>query len=140
MLTHFAGWVTVSAWIFTVPGTIVIMANCIQGLIVFHDPSYESKVWHITLLMWGILAFAIVGNLYLRKMLNVFESLGGVCHVLFWVACIVVITTLGDRTNAKFVFTTITTGVSGWNNPVYVLTWGFWRLLVLFPCTIRYCT
>lgn len=111
------GWITVTAWIFTVPATLVIIANTIQGLIIFHDATYVPQAWHVVLLMWAILVFAIVGNLYLRRMLNVFESIGGVCHVLFWVACIVVITTLGDRTNAKFVFTSITSGISGWKNP-----------------------
>ena len=67
--------------------------------------------------MWAFLLLAMFINLYLRIILNVGETLGGVFHVLFFIAIIIIMTTLGERTSTKFVFQTLTTGISGWTNP-----------------------
>jgi amino acid transporter len=117
VLTDAAGWITLFAWIVSVAASLMIMATTTQGLIGLWDETYTAKPWHATLLMWGFLVLAIVCNLFLRKMLNVFETVGGVCHVLFFVAVIIILTTLGRRTDASFVFTTINAGISGWKDP-----------------------
>lgn len=110
------GWLTTFAWVVGCVAGPQLLAQVIQSLMTFHDPTYEPKVWQTTLLMWAILVLTIVFNLYLRTILNTMETLGGVCHILFFVASVTVLCTLGERQSAKWVFTNIISNVSGWNN------------------------
>ncbi|KAF2747794.1 amino acid transporter [Sporormia fimetaria CBS 119925] len=111
------GWITTFGWLVGTGGSLVYLAIQTQAIIAFYNPDYVPEGWQAALLMWAYLASAIVCNLYFRRILNVFETVGGVCHVLFFVACIIILTTLSERSSAKYVFTTLTTGVTGWNNP-----------------------
>lgn len=67
--------------------------------------------------MWALISAALFCNLFLRRILNVFETLGGVCHILFFVVIVVILTTLAERSSSDFVFNTLTYDLSGWSNP-----------------------
>lgn len=67
--------------------------------------------------MIAFLAVSFITNLYCRKLLGPLEILGGVCHVLFFIVVIVVLTTTAQRSTASFVFKTLISDLSGWNNP-----------------------
>lgn len=108
---------TTFAWIIGASASGSILATNLQGVVAFLVPTYEPKVWHQTFIMWGFLLLALCINVFLRSILNIGETLGGVFHVLFFIACIIVMTTLGERTGSKFVFQTLTTEISGWTNP-----------------------
>lgn len=111
------GWITVFAWIVNVAPVLSMLAQTVQGLIQFYSDSYVAERWHTTLLMIAFLAASILCNLYLRRILAILETLGGICHVLFFVVTIVILTTMARRSTPSFVFKTLISDVSGWNNP-----------------------
>ncbi|KAF2744451.1 amino acid transporter [Sporormia fimetaria CBS 119925] len=111
------GWITTFAWLVAPSGGLAFVASQTQSIISFYNESYVPTGWQTALLMWAYLLAAIITNLYFRKILNVFETAGGVCHVLFFIACIAILTTLAERSSASFVSTTLTTGRTGWANP-----------------------
>lgn len=125
------GWITTFAWIVTSAPTLMVHATCVQALIGFYNESYVPKAWETTLLMWAVLLVAILFNFYLRKILNTLETLGGICHVLFFVACIIILVTLGEKKPTSYVFKEVVTGVSGWNNPFACFNIGL--LIPLLP-------
>lgn len=110
---------------------LVSPASILQGIVVFWNPSYTAPTWHTTLIMWALLACAIFCNLFLRRVLNVLETLGGIFHLVAWVAIIAILTTLGRRSTTEFVFTKLVSDVSGWNNPGICFNLGL--LTVLLP-------
>lgn len=99
----------------------------------FWDPSYEMPRWHATLMMIGFTVLTLLLNLFLRRIFNVLETLGGVFHVLFFVAIIAIMATLGERSSPEFVFTELVSGVSGWTNPGVCFNIGL--LTTLLPLT-----
>lgn len=93
-----------------------MLSGVITALISFYNPDYKVESWHSAMIIWGFLLLALILNLYLRWVLNVLETLGGICHVLFFVAIVTTVCTLGERQSADYVFTTIISDASGWNN------------------------
>lgn len=129
----FQGWITVFAWIASVATGLIGNATIMQGIIAFWSPAYNKQTWHVTLMMWAIGLAALICNLFLRRILNTLETIGGVCHVLFFVAFIVILTTLAERSTTEFVFKTVTYNLSGWNNPGLCFNIGM--LSTLLPLT-----
>jgi hypothetical protein len=127
------GWVTVSAWIFAAAGTTANLANQLSALIIFNYPNYDPKPWHVASFMWIFILTPLVFNLCFRKLLNTFETIGGIIHIVFFVVTIVTLTTLAERSTTDFVFKTIVTGVSGWTNPG--ICFGIGLLTVVNPLT-----
>ncbi|KAF2750888.1 amino acid transporter [Sporormia fimetaria CBS 119925] len=110
------GWLTTFAWVLSCVAPLSFLALITQTLIGFWDLTYQPKPWHVTLIMWAFLVAAIVCNLFLRKILNTLETIGGICHVVFFIVIIAVLATLGGRSSPSFVFGTVVSDVSGWNN------------------------
>ncbi|KAF2252416.1 amino acid transporter, partial [Trematosphaeria pertusa] len=127
------GWVTVFAWIFNVGASLSILANMVQGLILFHKPSYEPKQWHGTLFMYAFIVVPVLCNFALRRTLNTLETIGGICHVLFFITVIAVLAVTAERSTTDFVFKTLTHDVSGWTNPG--VAWCLGLLTTVFPIT-----
>jgi choline transport protein len=71
-----------------------------------------------------------VFNLWFRQLLNTFELLGGLLHIIFFIASIITLVVLARRSTPDFVFNTLTTGQSGWTNPG--VSWGLGLLTVTF--------
>jgi hypothetical protein len=92
------------------------MANTLSGLIIFNSPDYEPKAWHSTVFLITFLIIPLVLNLYFRKIINWLETLGGVLHIIFFVAVIATLTTLSKRSTPEYVFKTLHTD-AGWENP-----------------------
>ena len=69
-------------------------------------------------------------NLWFRQLLNTFELLGGLLHIIFFIASIITLVVLAQRSTPDFVFNTLTTGQSGWTNPG--VSWGLGLLTVTF--------
>jgi len=55
--------------------------------------------------------------LWFRQLLNTFELLGRLLHIVFFIASIITLAVLAQRSSLDFVFNTLTTGHSGWTNP-----------------------
>jgi choline transport protein len=80
--------------------------------------------------MWGVIMIPFLFNLWFRQLLNVFELLGGVFHITFFIASIVTLAVLARHSTLDFVFNTLTTGQSGWTNPS--VSWGIGLLTLVF--------
>lgn len=93
-----------------------MIATAITALLALYNPSYEEKAWHQMLLIWSMLLIALIFNLVLRRLLNSLETIGGICHVLFFVAIVIVLAVMGERSPSSFVFTKMINNVSGWTN------------------------
>jgi amino acid transporter len=123
----------VFAWIVNVGGSLSVLSNMVQGLVSFHNLDYEPKGWHATMLMYAFIVVPVICNLALRRVLNTLETIGGICHVLFFIATITVLSTLAERSTTDFVFKTLTNDVSGWRNPG--VAWCLGLLTTVFPTT-----
>lgn len=111
------GWLTVFAWLVGIAPGPNILAATVTGIITFYDDTYLVKWWHTTLLTIAFLAMSVFFNLFLRRILGILETIGGVTHVLFFVITITILTTMAERSTPSFVFTTVVSGVSGWESP-----------------------
>ncbi|KAF3802564.1 Choline transport protein [Colletotrichum gloeosporioides] len=127
------GWITTAAWCFACGGPPSILANIITSLAIFNNETYEPQRWHTSLIMIGALIIPFLFNLWFRKLLDVFEILGGVLHLALFVAFIAVLVASGQRSSNDYVFKTLTSDVSGWNNSG--VSWGLGLLTVTFSVT-----
>ncbi|KAI8931379.1 hypothetical protein NX059_011712 [Plenodomus lindquistii] len=92
------------------------MSNTTSGLLIFNIADYEPKPWHSTVFLIGFLAIPLFLNLYLRRIINYLETMGGILHIVAFVAVITVLCTLGKRSTPEYVFKTLHTD-AGWENP-----------------------
>jgi choline transport protein len=67
--------------------------------------------------MWAFILIPLVANIYFRKILNFFETLGGILHVVVFIVSIITLAVMARHSTTDFVFKTLLTGVSGWTNP-----------------------
>jgi choline transport protein len=111
-------------------GPPAIIANIITALAVFNYDSYTPKGWHTMLMMWALIIVPFIFNLWFRKLLNAFETVGGLCHFGFFVISIITLAVLAERSSNEFVFETLTHGQSGWEN--LGVTWGLGLLTITF--------
>jgi choline transport protein len=126
-----SGWITVSAWVFVSAAGPAILANTVSALVIFNYPNYDPANWHTTMIMWAFIIIPLVLNIFFRKVLNTFETLGGILHIVFFIVSIIIQVTLARRSTTDFVFKTIVTDVSGWTNPG--VTFGIGLLTVVYP-------
>jgi len=130
------GWLTVFAWVVNCAGPPAIISNIITALAVFNYDTYQLKAWHTTLIMWALILVPFVFNLWFRQLLNTLELLGGLLHIIFFITSIITLVVLARRSTPDFVFNTLTTGQSGWNNPG--VCWGLGLLTVTFAVSGTY--
>jgi hypothetical protein len=95
---------------------------------VLNYPNYIFERWHGTLLVWAVMIFSFTVNVYGIKILPVIQLVGGICHVIFFVALIIPLVLLSPRSTAEFVFTeTLSNG--GWSDG---LSWCIGLLTVTY--------
>ncbi|KAL5381822.1 hypothetical protein DPSP01_007005 [Paraphaeosphaeria sporulosa] len=126
------GWITVFAWICSCTSNPALISNIITGLVIFNNPDYVPKQWHTTLLMWAITSLPFFANFYFRKLLNPFEAIGALLHVIFFIVSIITLVVLAPRSSPDYVFKTLTHD-SGWEQPV--VAFGIGLLTVAYPLT-----
>lgn len=127
------GWLTVFAWICTCTANPAIISNIVLSLTTFNNPGYEPQRWHSTLVMWAVTVFPLVGNLWLPKLITVMEMIGAIVHVTFFLASIITLSVMAEKSSLSYVFQTLTHDASGWSNQV--VAWGLGILTVTFPLT-----
>lgn len=113
----------------------MILANLVQGLMIFNDENYAPQRWHATLMMWAFIVVPVVCNLWLRRVLYTVEMLGAICHGVFFIATITTLAVMAERSPVDFVFKTLIHDVSGWTNPG--VAWNIGLLTVTFPITSK---
>ncbi len=89
----------------------------IRALAIFNYESYVPKAWHNTLLMWALIIVPFIFNLWCRQLLGSFEMIGGLFHFIFFVISVITLVVLAKRSTTDFVFNTLTSDQSGWENP-----------------------
>jgi choline transport protein len=112
-----AGWLTVGAWIITSAVNPANLANIVTALIIFNKPDYVWHRWHTALLMWLFIVTPLVANIWFRRLLTPMESSGFIFHMVFFIASIVTLVVLGQRSSNEYVWQTIVDDLSGWTNP-----------------------
>lgn len=105
----------------------------ITSLAIFNNEDYIPHRWHTSLIMIAIMLVPFMFNLWFRKVLDAFEMIGGILHVCLFVVFIVVLIVFGPRSDPDFVFKTLTSDASGWNNPG--VSWGLGLLSMTFSVT-----
>lgn len=93
------------------------LANIATALIIFNKDDYVYHRWHTTMLMWVFIIAPLVFNLYFRRVLNSFETIGAIIHVVFFIASIITLVALAKRSTNQFVWQTVVNDISGWTNP-----------------------
>lgn len=124
------GWLTIFAWICGCAAGPSLLANIILGIAKFNNMEYEIKAWHTTLLMCAMIVLPVFFNLWFRRVLATFETIGGVCHFVFFIISVITLATLAKRSPTDWVFTELTSDVSGWNNAG--VSWGLGLLTITF--------
>lgn len=109
--------VQVFAWIATCSQIVFLEGTIIQGLIILDDSTYIYRRWHGTLLAWAALVVPVLCNIFARRILPTLEIIGGIGHVVFFIAIVATLAVLSPRSSADFVFRTTVTGLSGWKSP-----------------------
>jgi choline transport protein len=124
------GWLTIFSWVTGAAAGPALISSVIVGLAIFNYDDYEPKRWHTTLIMWALILVPFVFNLWFRKLINVFELIAGGLHFLIFIAMIITLAALAERSTPQFVFKNFTQGLSGWENPG--VTWGLGLLTVTY--------
>ncbi|PVH90052.1 hypothetical protein DM02DRAFT_678823, partial [Periconia macrospinosa] len=127
------GWLTVAAWCFTCGGPPSILANMISSLAMFNNENYVPKAWHTSLIMIATMLLPLAFNLWFRIVLDGIEITGGILHIILFIVVIVVLIIFGPRSNPSFVFNTLVSDKSGWDNSG--VSWGLGLLTITFSVT-----
>jgi choline transport protein len=75
------GWVTLCGWQAGIASVAFLIATMIQGLAVYNYPTYVPQRWHATLMMILLGGMATFSTTILKKLLPLWQTLGGVLHV-----------------------------------------------------------
>jgi choline transport protein len=127
------GWITVFAWICSCTSNPALVSNIVIALASFNNSEYVKQRWHATLIMWALTLLPFIGNFWLPRFINILETVGALCHVVFFVASIVTLAAMANKSSLSYVFHTLTHDTSGWTNPA--VAWGIGLLTVTYPLT-----
>ncbi|RYN15833.1 hypothetical protein AA0119_g13440 [Alternaria tenuissima] len=117
------GWITVIAWVCSCAGAFSFMSNTLSGLIIFNNPNYEPEDWHSTLFLIAFFSVPLVLNFWSRKIINYLEIIGGIFHVVLFVAIITILCICAKRSTPGYVFMTLHTD-AGWTDSVVAFSIG----------------
>lgn len=110
------GWITVFGWQATSTSICYLLATQIQGMVILNNPGYVPEKWHGTLIMWAVVVFSSLVNIYGIKIVPALQMLGGIMHITFFIAIIIPIVLLARRSTSEFVFTELWTSKQGWQS------------------------
>lgn len=85
----------------------------IQGLAVLNYSGYDAKRWHATLIMIGFAGISALCNTFGKKLLPLWETLGGILHVVFFFIVMISILATSDKVSNHDVWGTFING-GGW--------------------------
>ena len=104
------GWFTVTGWQASVASSGYVCALYLQGIIQLLDSSYVPQLWHGTLLLYGVLAVALMATTVLGPALPKIESAMFVIYIIGFFAVLIPLVWLAPHGNAKDVFGTFVNG------------------------------
>lgn len=115
-LSYIGGWVTLIAWHSAAASILFLDATIVQNLAALGNPSYVPQRWHVTLIMYGLIAVGLVVNTYLCRMLSKFEAAILLLHIFgFFVVLIVLVYLTPVKLPTEEVFGTFVNG-GGWSS------------------------
>ncbi|KAH8733213.1 amino acid/polyamine transporter I [Phaeosphaeriaceae sp. PMI808] len=114
-LSYIVGWLCVLGWQVGNTSLAFLSAQQISGLIILNNPDYVPQRWHLTLLVIALVTFCQLFNTFLANKLPLVEGIVLILHLGGFFAILIPLWVLGDRTDARQVFTTFKDG-GGWNN------------------------
>ncbi|KAH8700110.1 putative amino acid permease [Talaromyces proteolyticus] len=114
-ITWFQGWATVFAWQAAATSIFFLIAGQIQGMVILNNPTYVPARWHSTLIMWALTGFSFAVNVWGIQLLPSIQLLGGIFHIVFFIALSVPLVLLANRSTPEFVFKTMMNN-GGWSN------------------------
>ncbi|KIW68325.1 hypothetical protein PV04_04278 [Phialophora macrospora] len=115
LISYVQGWVTVTGWVAAVASVCFLIASMIQAVAVLNYSDYEPKRWHATLIMIGFSGVASLGNTFGKKFLPLWETMGGLLHVLFFFIVFISILATSTKASDKDVWGTFI-NASGWGS------------------------
>lgn len=130
-ITWMQGWITVFGWQAALASICYLISAQIQGMVLLNNPQYQSQQWQGTLMMWAIIAFVGFINIYGIRILPALQMLGGIMHIVFFIAIVIPLVLLSRRSTSEFVFTQLITSDEGWQSKGVA-----WCLAML---TVTYC-
>ena len=130
-ITWMQGWITWFGWVSLLAGVANTTAYMLQSLIVVNNPSYVPERWHLTLIIFALVIFQGLMNVYTFWIIPLIELMAGILHILMFIIFVAVLTSLSSRHKSEWVFFNRETQ-SGWNNSyvswnlgLLTPTWGF---------------
>lgn len=114
-LSYITGCVCIFAWTCAPTAAIYLAGSVLQSTIATNNPQYDPKGWHVTLIMWAILAVCTVMNTCLGMVLPVVEVFILIVHIFGFFGVLIPLLYLGPRSSASSVFST-SWEMGGWND------------------------
>ena len=108
------GWLTVAGWQASIASSAYLEGVLIQNLIEVVSPDYTPKLWHGTLLCYGVLLVCVFVNTLAGTKLPRIEIVLLVVYVLSFFGIVVPLVYLAPHGNAHDVFATFLNG-GGWS-------------------------
>jgi amino acid transporter len=90
-----------------------LIATMIQALAILNYPGYDAQRWHATLIMIGFALVAALGNTFGKRLLPLWETLGGLLHVVFFFVVMIGILATSTKASDHDVWGTFING-GGW--------------------------
>lgn len=113
-----------TGWVAAVASVCFLIATMIQGVAVLNYSSYTPERWHATLMMIAAAILGALGNTVGKKLLPLWETLGGSLHVLFFFIVMIGILATGDKASNKDVWGTFI-NAGGWSSDGVSFCLGF---------------
>ncbi|CAJ2502234.1 Uu.00g096280.m01.CDS01 [Anthostomella pinea] len=124
-LTYLTAWLTTMSWQFIAVSIGYIISTMMQGIIVLATArSYEPTKWQTVLILWGVMAFAVIVNSTTSRALAKFEGLVLVLHLVGFFAVLIPMVYLAPHIDPADVFSTFLNG-GGWANQALSFFVGF---------------
>jgi choline transport protein len=122
-LSFLTGWLSVLGWQTALVSTAYSAALAIQGLIALNTVDYAVPAWHGVLFTVGITLITIVFNTVLLRRLPALEGGMLVVHIFGFIAIMVVLWVMGDKTDVGAIFTEFS-DPQGWGSVSTLLNYG----------------
>ncbi|EXJ93573.1 hypothetical protein A1O1_01965 [Capronia coronata CBS 617.96] len=124
LISYIQGWITITGWVAAVASVCYLIATMIQGVAILNYTGYQAERWHATLIMIAFAGIAALGNTFGKKLLPLWETLGGILHVLFFFIVMIAILATSDKASNHEVWGTLIND-GGWSSDGVSFCLGF---------------
>lgn len=129
--TWMQAWITWFGYISLLAGVANVTILLLEALVALNYPTYVARGWHTSLLVIAMCTFQGLMNMYTFKLIPWIETVAGILHICLFVVFVVVLSVMGARNSANFVFfnRNISSGWSdtfvAWNLGMLTCVWSF---------------